>query len=179
MQLSKFFVTVGLVAAPLMISGCSTSEPAAKPAPVAAAPTASAEGKAYILASEPADAKGVNATRKDSKDADEIAIVGRIGGDANPWVEDQAVFMIVDEKLNPCADEEGCPTPWDYCCSTDLLPDNKAMVKFVDDKGEPLSTDARKLLGLKELQTVVVHGKAKRDEAGNLTVLADGIFVRK
>ncbi len=53
------------------------------------------------------------------------------------------------------------------------------MVKVVDTSGKTVATDARKLLGLKELQTVVVRGKAKRDEIGNLTVLADGIFVRK
>ncbi len=52
------------------------------------------------------------------------------------------------------------------------------MVKVVDDGGKTVATDARKLLGLKELQTVVVRGRAKRDEAGNVTVLADGIFVR-
>lgn len=52
------------------------------------------------------------------------------------------------------------------------------MVKIVDASGKPVATDARKLLGIKELQTVVVHGVAKRDESGNLTVLADGVFVR-
>jgi hypothetical protein len=33
-------------------------------------------------------------------------------------------------------------------------------------------------LGAKELSTVVVKGKAKRDDAGNLTVLASGVYVR-
>jgi hypothetical protein len=120
----------------------------------------------------------VNVARKDAKDADEVTLVGRIGGDANPWVEGQAAFLIVDSALQPCKDEEGCPTPWDYCCSMDLLPENKAMVKVVDSSGKTVATDARQLLGIKELQTVVVHGRAKRDEGGNLTVLADGIFVR-
>jgi len=32
---------------------------------------------------------------------------------------------------------------------------------------------------VKELQTVVVQGIAKRDEAGNLTVQATGLYVRK
>jgi hypothetical protein len=63
--------------------------------------------------------------------------------------------------------------------SDDNLPANKAMVKVVDASGKPVAMDARKLLGLKELQTVVVRGQAQRDEAGNLTVLADGLFVRK
>ena len=32
---------------------------------------------------------------------------------------------------------------------------------------------------LQELQTVVVQGRAKRDDKGNLTILATGIFVRE
>jgi hypothetical protein len=53
-----------------------------------------------------------------------------------------------------------------------------AFIKFVDAQGKSLPHGARQLFGLKELQTVVVRGRAKRDEAGNLTVLADGLFVR-
>ena len=150
------------------LSGCGQS----KPGPSAAA------NSPYRLAAEPAGAKGVKLARKDAKDSEEVTLVGRIGGDAKPWVDGQAAFLIVDSALEPCKDDEGCPTPWDYCCSMDLLPENKAMVKVVDSSGKTVATDARELLGVKELQTVVVHGRAKRDEGGNLTVLADGIFVR-
>ena len=140
----------------------------------------SAEGAAYRLASEPAGAKGVKDTRADAKDDDEVTVVGRIGGDANPWIEGQAAFLVVDTSLKPCNEQadDACETPWDYCCDTDTLPQSKAMVKVVDANGKPLPGSAKTLLGLKELQTVVVHGRAKRDEAGNLTVLADGVFVR-
>ena len=142
---------------------------------------ASADGKAYLLASEPADAKGVKDTRAAAKDAEEVTLVGRIGGDEKPWVEGQAAFLIVDTSLKPCNERPGddCPIPWDYCCDAGELPTSKAMIKIVDAAGKTIATDARKLLGVKELQTVVVHGKAKRDDAGNLTVLADKIFVRK
>lgn len=181
MRMFKLISAVAVLAAPMLMVGCSNSAMTETKVNVAsdapAAGTPSAEGKAFLLAAEPAEPKGVKQTRDGSKDADEITVVGRIGGDAKPWVEDQAAFMLVDLSLNYCADEEGCPTPWDYCCSPDLA-ENKAMVKIVDAGGKTVTTDARKLLGVKELQTVVVHGKAKRDEAGNLTVLADGIFVR-
>ena len=140
--------------------------------------TPSAEGKAFRLAKEPSGAKGVKVARADAKTDEEVTLVGRIGGDANPWVEGQAAFMLVDSALKPCPKEEGCPTPWDYCCDTDLLTNSKAMVKVVDASGKTVATDARKLLGIKELQTVVIHGRAKRDDTGNLTVLADGIYVR-
>ena len=42
---------------------------------------------------------------------------------------------------------------------------------------EIVTTGAQELLGLDELQTVVVRGKASKDEAGNITVLASGIYV--
>lgn len=156
-------------------AGCGTSSTAP---PSSSAP--SAEGAAYRLSSEPADARGVKAAKQATKDEEEVIIVGRIGGDVNPWIEGQAAFLVVDSGLKPCNEIEGdsCPTPWDYCCDVADLPANKAMVKVVDGSGKTVATDARKLLGLKELQTVVVRGRAKRDEAGNLTVLADGVFVR-
>ena len=42
-----------------------------------------------------------------------------------------------------------------------------------------MKADAKGLLKVKELTTVVVIGKALRDEAGNLTVLATGVYVKK
>jgi hypothetical protein len=155
-----------------VLAGCGTS-----PSPQ---DKASAEGAAYRLQSAPEGAKGVKAVKADSKDGDEVVVEGRIGGEASPWVEGQAAFLVVDKLLKPCNEKEddACETPWDYCCDTDVLPEHKAMVKIVDSSGKTVSTDARKLLGIKELQIVVVRGKAKRDDAGNLTVLADGIFVR-
>jgi hypothetical protein len=158
-----------------LIAGCSndSSEPAAASRP-------SAEGAKYILASEPAGAQGVIEVRAKSRDQEPVVVVGRIGGAANPWVEELAAFDIVDPKLQACSDIPGdsCPKPWDYCCVLDELPAAKATVKIVDAGGETVAVDARQLLGLKELQTVVVRGTAQRDAAGNLTVLADGIYVR-
>jgi hypothetical protein len=174
MQFLRKLLSVSLIAVLCILVGCGTS-----PAPEAVS-APSADGKAFVLAIEPAAPKDVKDARADAQDADEITVVGRIGGDTNPWIEGQAAFMVVDNSLKPCneKDDDGCPTPWDYCCDADALPTHKALVKIVDAEGKTVPTDARKLLGLKELQTVVVHGKAKRDEAGNLTVLADGIYVR-
>jgi hypothetical protein len=141
-------------------------------------PSAAASANAYRLKSEPAGATDVLAAKESVKSDDEVAIVGRIGGDAKPWVEGVAAFTIVDVSLKPCDAKEGCETPWDYCCEVDAANKAKAMIQVVDAKGMPVATDARELLAVKELDTVVVHGKARRDDAGNFTVLADGIFVR-
>jgi hypothetical protein len=54
-----------------------------------------------------------------------------------------------------------------------------ALVKFVDSSGVIVKHDAKANFGVKELDTVIIKGTAERDDAGNLTVLASGMFVRK
>ena len=111
-----------------------------------------------------------------------MLIVGRVGGSAKPLVAGRAAFTIVDLSLTPCNEKAGdeCPTPWDYCCDApDEIAKASAMIKFVDEQGKTLQHDAGDLLGVKPLQTVVVRGKAKRDEDGNLTVVATGLYVRR
>lgn len=164
-----------LVAFVLALAGCGPNGPAAQRSQSAAAPDSR-----FVLAEEPGDAKPVIAVRQDAKDGDEVTITGRIGGEVDPWVAGRATFVIVDPSLTPCSEREGdtCKTPWDYCCDVDRLATAKATIKIVDDQGQPVATDARELLGVKELQTVTVQGKAKRDEADNLTVLASKVYVK-
>jgi hypothetical protein len=159
-----------------LIAGCS--RPASEGPLAPSSETAAARSK-YLLREEPAGAKGVIELRKAAQNEDEVVVVGRIGGDVNPWVEGLAAFLIADSSLKPCNEIEGdaCETPWDYCCESDLN-DKKATVRLVDEQGETVAIDSRKLLGVKELATVVVRGKALRDEAGNLTILATGVFMR-
>lgn len=167
------------LAACLLAAGCGASATAPQAATAPAAGP-SAEGKAYLLASEPADAKPIVETKANAKSGEEVVVVGRIGGGVNPWVEGRAAFSLVDLSLKACSDIPGdaCPTPWDYCCQTDQLGKARTLVKLVGADGKPLASDARQLLGVKELQTLIVKGKAQRDDDGNLTVLASGIFLR-
>jgi hypothetical protein len=132
-----------------------------------------------VLKKEPKGAVDVLALRKEVKDKQDVVVVGRIGGRANPWVKGNAVFPIVDRSLRPCNEIPGdaCKTPWDYCCETNV-PKATVLVMFVDDKGKIVKQDPRELFKVKELSTVVVQGKAKRDKAGNVTVLASGIHIR-
>jgi hypothetical protein len=133
----------------------------------------------YVAASEPAGAVGVGDARTNVKDEEDVVLVGRIGGSVKPFVDGMAAFTIVDPKVPYCAPDEGCPTPWDYCCTQNEVKDNIAMIKIVDKDGQPVSKDAGPLLGVKELDMVVIQGKAKRDNEGNLSVLADQVFVKK
>lgn len=158
---------------PALLAGCGgdSSEPEAATTPAADA--------TYLATVEPSGARDVIQARESAKDGDEVTVVGRIGGSVDPWIDGRAAFTIVDPSLKACSDipGDGCPTPWDYCCEASIG-ESSATVKVVDEKGDLVKADARELLNVKELDTVVVQGKAQRDEAGNLTVLAERVYVR-
>jgi hypothetical protein len=167
--------------------GCSsgTSAPETEAVTQLAAPASvirdpSPEGAKYRLDAEPAGAQEVIAVRADAADGDEIVVVGRIGGDVNPWVAGRAAFTIVDQSVDACSDIPGdsCPTPWDYCCRTDQLKTGKLLVKFVDESGNLIASDAQELLGLGELDTVVIQGTVEKSEDGATVLLATAIYVR-
>jgi hypothetical protein len=165
-------VLVLSAAAAVLAAGCSRETGS----PDTGGGAAFDKGK-YVLAAEPAGAKGVIEVRKASKDGDEVVIVGRIGGSEKPFVEGRASFTIIDLVYQPCL-EDGCGNPW---CEIDSkeLKQATTLVKFVDEQGRTLPHDAEKALGLKALQTVVVRGQAKRGGRDNLTVLATGVHVKQ
>ena len=165
-------LVTGVIAATLLVSVCGLSS---------AQSTEAADkttGKKYLLEKQPEKSQDVVAVRKDAKDQQDVVVVGRIGGRKNPWVKDAAAFSIVDRSLTPCNEMEGdtCKTPWDYCCETNL-PKSTLLVMVYDADGKLVKKDARALLGLKELDTVVIEGKAKRDKAGNVTIVASKMYV--
>jgi hypothetical protein len=122
----------------------------------------------------------VTDVRASAADGEKVVVVGRIGGDVNPWVEGRAAFTIVDLSLQACSDIPGdsCPTPWDYCCATDGLKTGSILVKVVDEGGQLVADDARTLLGVGELDTLVVEGTVQKGEEGHATLLASHVFVR-
>lgn len=173
---TKFLRTAAIAGFLTLMIGCSSSTPPAAPT-TAAADKAAPKADAYLAKTKPAGALNVADARSKAEDGKEIVLVGRIGGEEKPFVEGVAAFTIVDLSLKPCEDGEGCPTPWDYCCSLDKLPTHKALIKVVDAQGAPVETDARAWLGVKESSSVVVKGTAKKDAKGNLSVLAQSVFV--
>jgi hypothetical protein len=143
------------------------------------AEAAAASEKGYLLKEEPKDPKAVVKVRKEGKDGEGVIVVGRIGGRTNPWIKGAAAFTMVDEAVKSCDQIPGdnCPTPWDYCCETGLL-QKTVLVTFVDGAGKIVKKDARQLLKVRELQTVVVKGKVKRDKTDNVSIQATNVFVR-
>jgi hypothetical protein len=146
--------------------------------PSSSGPAAAVADSRYLLDQEPAGAAEVIALRNDATDGQDVVVVGRIGGRVDPWVKDSAAFSLVDRSLTPCSEMEGdmCQTPWDYCCET-TLPESTVLVMVHDADGKLVKTDARQLLGVKELNTVVVEGRAKRDKDGNVSIVAAKMYV--
>jgi hypothetical protein len=159
----------------ILPAGCGS--PGGDEPPVVKAPPASlSAGKALMLESEPAGGKGIIEVRKQSKDGDEVVVIGRVGGSAKPLTEGRASFLLVDASLKPSAE---CDCPWDYCeYPNKEVAAARLTVKFTDAGGKTLQGGARELFGIKELSTVVVRGKVRRDEKDNVVVLGQGIFVR-
>ena len=135
----------------------------------------------YLLSEPPGDAEEVKSVHEAAGSERDVVIVGKIGGRSDPWIEGRAAFNIVDRSVKSCSDIPGddCPTPWDYCCTQGDLRGSTALVKVVGGDGRTLFGDARKLFGVKELQTVIIKGTARKDDAGNLTVVASGLYLKK
>jgi hypothetical protein len=174
----KIHVWVLLLLAPAWLAGC---QQAPSPSAEAHKPRGEVrEGARYLLAAEPPDAKGVIQVRERAKDGDTVVVIGRVGGSREPCVKGRAAFTIVDPSYPSCDERgENCETPWDYCHATkEEMTRATAMVKVVDGEGKTLAQDVQEFLGVRPPQTVVVQGRAKRDENGNLTVLAEGIYIR-
>lgn len=163
---------VALLGVSLLAVGCSPSENGTTESKSAVVDSQ------YAAKSEPAGALPVGEARESVEDGQEVVLVGVVGGSSKPFIEGLAAFTVVDPNVPYCAAEEGCPTPWDYCCTQDQVKDNVATIKIVDGSGNAVTQDARELVNLKELSTVVVTGKASRDDQGNLTVAANQVFVR-
>jgi len=157
-----------------VVTGCSNADIT----PIYGDSAAHVADSQYVVDAEPSGAIPVGEARQSVEDEQTVTLVGTIGGSSKPFVDGLAAFTIVDPQVPYCSADEGCPTPWDYCCTQDQVKDNIATVKIVDESQKPVADDARKLLGVKELSTVVVQGKAQRDNQGNLTVAASKIFVR-
>ncbi len=156
-----YIAVVGLA---LAAAGCGQSGEAA----------AGAGDAAYRLTAEPAGAMDLAALCGEVQDGDAVVVAGRVGGRGSPWVENLAAFTIVDPSEAPRA--SCCPGP--TCGAAPGEAAVQALVRVVDAGGQTVSIDARDLLGIAAAQVVVVRGRARRDATGNLSILADGVFVR-
>jgi len=132
-----------------------------------------------VLSSEPKDILGILEVREAGVPEGEFALLGRIGGVAQPWSPGEAAFIMSDPVVE-VANDHVCSGDCAFCKKKkEKQPDPWAIVQFADETGNVLPIDARKLLDVEESQTVVVHGHASVDSIGNLVMSARGIYIRR
>lgn len=139
--------------------------------------------EAVFVAEKPKDPKGVAEVRKTAKKGDTVVIAAKIGGRAEPFVKNRAVFLVADRALKSCDQipDDPCKTPWDYCCEP---PESKKInmmtVQVVGDDGKPIKIGAQSTGGLEPLTLIVFEGTvAEIDDKGTFIVNAKKIFVEK
>jgi hypothetical protein len=131
---------------------------------------------AAVLAAPPAgEAKSIHLVRSSVKPGDVITLSGRIMGNAKPFVEGRAVFILGDPAtLTACNDTPGdtCETPWDVCCET---PEEKkngtATIQIVDADGRVLKESVEGVGGIEKLAHVTVTGKVAEGSSPDLLIV--------
>ncbi len=152
----------------LFLAGCNTAADVAE------------QRQKYLLNEEPAAVVSITDLVTPIPDTMDVALVGKIGGVSEPWTKGRAEFVIVDPVVLMEEEQHGDGCDCHFCQDekgSTLL--GRALVRFVDESGEVVAIDARRLFDVKESQMVVVRGKAKSDPLGNLTVAADGMYIRR
>lgn len=129
------------------------------------------------LDSAPTPAIGVLEARANAADGSEVILTGR----AKDFVATRAVFTMADMSLKSCADPEdkmNCETPWDYCCEDPKRLSQGTVAVELRDGDKLAMGSAQGWNGLDHLREVVVRGTLKKDDKGNLTVIAKGVYVK-
>lgn len=172
MSIFKFFCLSSLLC--IAVSGCDTKKSVQTPE------TLTSGGQKYMLASEPADPLTPTEVKESVTEPATVAIAGRVdAGDVEPFRDGVASFLI--SQLPDGDHAGGDPDHADNCpfCKRKLKNAPKAVVRFLDDSGQVMPVDARKLLGIAKGDVVVVRGSATYLEPVNTVQIdAEGIFVR-
>lgn len=134
----------------------------------------------FFLEAPPSDVISVSEARELVQPGEPVTVKGRVAGSSQPFSEDYALVMLVDETVKTCEQIPGdnCPKPWDACCvpSEDLAA-NRLTVQLVDEQGTPLAQGLKGVNGLQELDTLIIKGAAAQASTPeNLIINAESIY---
>ena len=151
-------------------------------APQATPPKDEPKIPASVFVTEaPKDPKDVAALKKSAKKGDTIVVRAKVGGRAEPFAKNRAVFTVADRALKSCDENpvDTCPRPWDYCCeSPESKKANLATIQFTGSDGKPLKVGAQSAGGLEPLALVVIEGVVSEvDDKGTFVIDAKKVFV--
>jgi hypothetical protein len=136
--------------------------------------------ESVVAATAPVGAVSVVEARAAAKLGEAIVLRGKVGGKMTPISETAAILVLADEKaIKPCDPEEGCTTPWDYCCvEASTVAASTATIQVRGDDGKLLRSTLRGIGNLKELSHLVVSGTVDATSTPEaLIVNADKIHV--
>lgn len=169
--------TCAILSMALLSALLSWAEPPAPAKPAARIPDA------LFVAEKPADAKCVSEVKRTAKKGDKVVVLAKVGGRAEPFVKNRAMFIVADRCIRSCDQIPGdtCTKPWDYCCEpAESKKANMLTVQVVGADGKPLKTGAQGAGGLEPLALIVVEGTvAEVDAAGTFVLSATKIHVEK
>lgn len=168
----KTHITCLWVVPAIFLAACK--ENASNPSAAPAAETSAA--LSAVLENPPTgEAKPIHIVRTSAKPGDEVTLSGRIMGNAQPFVEGRAAFILGDpEVLTACSDTPGdnCETPWDACCDS---PEDKkkgiATIQVIGADGRVLKESIEGAGGVEKLATVTVTGKVAEGSSPDLLIV--------
>jgi len=166
----------------MTLAGCAreganpNEEAAISSKPAEATPPPSPELKPLVVkADPPPQPVGVTMAKETSAQDEDVVVIGRL----KDFVAGKAAFTMVDGSIPSCKEDmDECETPWDYCCtSPKKVAANSALVQLIGENGKALDGNLQGVNSIDHLSTVVVTGKAIKDDAGNLTIKADKVYL--
>lgn len=152
-----------------LLAACGgEGDPDAAGGPSAEGASSAPAAPAWLLAAEPEGAVGVRDARGLEAGQD-VTIVGRLrdfepGFGALTLTDDRVPYCGAED----CTMEDGCLTPWDYCCRPQEANDASLPVELHGADGEVVETSD---LGLRLLDLVVVRGTLQKAESGGLVLV--------
>ncbi|MEZ6127102.1 MAG: hypothetical protein R3C59_00305 [Planctomycetaceae bacterium] len=134
------------------------------------------EGAAVDANAGEANVEGKTADVERSDQVD-VVIKGRIhAGDASPWADGMAAFVLTDATGHD-GESDHDPHTCPFCSRR--INDYLAKVSFLNDAGELIEIDSRKLFDVTDRQLVYVTGTGRIDDDGLLNVTATGLYLPK
>ena len=165
----RLFQLSSLPALVLALAACGDTSGSSTPA------SSSGASGTYLLAADLPEALAVYAAKK-TPEGEAVTVWGRVREE----VEGSAAFTIIDDTIDYCGRGQhdcGCPTPWDYCCELEKVPDASLAVEIRDAKGDVVEigkTDMRRL------DLIAIRGTMQKTESGGLILVAsEGWFRRE
>jgi len=155
--------------------GCGKSNVASNSS--VANPQASVDRSKYELSDEPSGAVGVIAAREQAQNDQELVVVGRV----SDRIQGLAAFTLLDASMKlvgkgqVSGERELCKAS---CCNAQRV-GCTLLVKLVGEDGRPLAVDSQRLLGFSDSDMLVVKGRAVKDKGENISLIAEGVYIRK